>query len=151
MGSRESDRGTTALHSAALGGHPDVVRMLLRRGADAAAEDEQGCDAGFLAKRAGHHECQQILVQHSRGRFTSLAAQTITVSVFENSFSPLSFSLYILSTPSIFSLFLSLSPLYPLHLLFFSLSSLSLSLSYGISEQQSLKYRTPFYSIHTST
>ena len=82
MGSRESDRGTTALHSAALGGHPDVVRMLLRRGADAAAEDEQGCDAGFLAKRAGHHECRQIIVQHSRGRFTSLAAQTITVSVF---------------------------------------------------------------------
>jgi ankyrin repeat protein len=81
MGSRESDRGTTALHSAALGGHPDVVRMLLRRGADAAAEDEQGCDAGFLAKRAGHHECRQIIVQHSRGRFTSLAAQTITGSL----------------------------------------------------------------------
>jgi ankyrin repeat protein len=55
--------------------------MLLRRGADAAAEDEQGCDAGFLAKRAGHHECQQILVQHSRGRFNSLAAQTITGSL----------------------------------------------------------------------
>ena len=80
MGSRESDRRTTPLHSAALAGHPDVVRMLLRRGGDAAAEDEQGCDPAFLAKRAGHHECQQILLHHLRERFTSLAVQTIAVS-----------------------------------------------------------------------
>ena len=77
---RESDLRRTALHSAALAGHPDVVRMLLRRGADPAREDAEGRDAAILAKRVGHHECRQILLQEMRERFASLAAQTINVS-----------------------------------------------------------------------
>ena len=114
---RESTSGRTPLHSAVLAGHPDVAQMLLRRGADAAAEDGQSCDSEFLAKKAGHHECRQILSQHSRERFSFFASQTMTVSL------------------SLLKLSLSVSriSLFPFSLSYNSIHSLSLSLPEGVS------------------
>ena len=77
---QESDCGRTALHCAATYGHPDVVRMLLSRGADPSVEDRDKRDAAFLARKEGHHECRQILAQQSRERITALAGQAMIVS-----------------------------------------------------------------------
>ena len=81
MGVRDPDTEQTPLHVAALHGCPDVVRMLLRRGTDGAAEDRNKSNAAFLARKSGHHECRQILEQHARERITSLAGQTVQVSL----------------------------------------------------------------------
>lgn len=51
--------------------------MLLRRGADASAEDKSKCNAAFLARKAEWHECQQILVHHMKNRINTLASQAI--------------------------------------------------------------------------
>lgn len=51
--------------------------MLLRRGADASAEDKSKCNAAFLARRAEWHECQQILAHHMKERISTLASQAI--------------------------------------------------------------------------
>ena len=53
--------------------------MLLRRGADAAAEDKNKSDAAFLAKKAGFHECRQILSLHIKERIATLSAQAVHV------------------------------------------------------------------------
>ena len=81
MRSRDPAQGPTPLHHAAMYGHPDVVRMLLNRGADPSAEDDSKSDAAFLARRAGHHECRQILSQHIRERIATLAQQATLVSI----------------------------------------------------------------------
>ena len=107
---RESTSGQTPLHSAVLAGHPDVAQMLLRRGADAAAEDGQSCDSEFLAKRAGHHECRQILSQHSRERFSFFASQTMTVSPSSPQNLSLCLSQEYLYFPSLSHIIVSLSP-----------------------------------------
>jgi hypothetical protein len=48
--------GFTALHLAALFGRTDVVRLLLARGADPRARNEDILTAAELAERAGHPE-----------------------------------------------------------------------------------------------
>ena len=81
MGLQDPDRGQTALHTAAIYGHPDIIRMLLRRGADGSAEDKNKCNAAFLARKEGHHECRQILTHHTRERTASLAAKAVLVNL----------------------------------------------------------------------
>jgi ankyrin repeat protein len=71
---RDAESGDTPLHHASHGGHPDIVKLLLARGADVNAI-EKSYEAtplgwamyGYLhpspeAKRARHHEVVEQLV-----------------------------------------------------------------------------------------
>ncbi len=53
--------GLTALHLAALRGQVDVTRLLLDRGADAAARDGEGNTPLAVAEREGHAEVAALL------------------------------------------------------------------------------------------
>lgn len=53
--------GHTALHIAAYHNHPQVVRVLLQRGADIHIKDQCGLTALQLAQEAGHRRIVQIL------------------------------------------------------------------------------------------
>jgi ankyrin repeat protein len=79
---QDPTRRQTALHCASLYGHPDIIRMLLRRGANPSIEDSNKCDPAFLARKAGFHECRQILTHHIKNRFSILATQTENVSMY---------------------------------------------------------------------
>ena len=61
---------------------PSPRRMLLRRGANPSIEDSNKCDPAFLARKAGFHECRQILTHHIKNRFSILATQTENVSMY---------------------------------------------------------------------
>ncbi len=70
---RDGEEGETALHHAAYGGHPDVVRLLLARGADVNVKDTsyEATPLGWAiygfahpsadATRARHHEVVELL------------------------------------------------------------------------------------------
>src|SRR5438105_4623887 len=54
--------GNTALIYAAAGGHADVLRLLLRAGADPALRNEAGADALERATSAGHGDAAALLL-----------------------------------------------------------------------------------------
>ena len=58
--------GTTPLMRAAVGGHCDVIRLLLREGADLALVDNAGDDAEVLARRYGKTEAADIIAERRR-------------------------------------------------------------------------------------
>jgi ankyrin repeat protein len=56
--------GMTALHKATWGGHPEIVRLLLERGADVNAKDGGGQTPVGLAARWGRGDLVDILLSH---------------------------------------------------------------------------------------
>ena len=58
------DDGSTALMSAALGGHEAVAQLLLQHGADVAAANNDGLTALMCAAGGGHEAVAQLLLQH---------------------------------------------------------------------------------------
>jgi ankyrin repeat protein len=58
----KDENGWTALHWAAVGGHKDVVELLLNKGADVTAEDTDGLTALDLAEYGGHKEVFTLLL-----------------------------------------------------------------------------------------
>jgi len=60
-----SDDGRTALASAALNGHAEVVRVLLETpGVDCNAPDKEGASPLFLAASKGHTQVVAVLLEH---------------------------------------------------------------------------------------
>ena len=57
-------RGRTSLHWASLGGHYDVARLILDRGANIAAKDHRGETPLHLASSAGHESTTQMLLDY---------------------------------------------------------------------------------------
>jgi ankyrin repeat protein len=55
------ESGATVLHVAAAGGEPDVVELLLAKGADVAARDGRGSTAADTAMANGHVEIAERL------------------------------------------------------------------------------------------
>ncbi len=53
--------GYTALHSAAMHGDPDVVRLLRERGADSSLASDDGSTAADFARRKGHEGVLDLL------------------------------------------------------------------------------------------
>ena len=56
--------GGTALHAAAIGGHVDVIELLLTNGADINAESETGATPLVLAAENGQLEALRFILQH---------------------------------------------------------------------------------------
>ena len=56
--------GMTALHRAVWGGHPDIVRLLLERGAEVNAKDGGGQTPISLAARWGRSDVMNLLLEH---------------------------------------------------------------------------------------
>jgi len=56
-----SGRGATALHAAAVGGHPQAARVLVLRGAALHALDEHGMTALELADERDHQLAAHLL------------------------------------------------------------------------------------------
>ena len=56
--------GMTALHLATWGGHPEIVRLLLERGADVNAQDGGGQTPVSLAARWGRSDLMDIFLAH---------------------------------------------------------------------------------------
>ena len=56
--------GMTPLHKATWGGHPEIVRLLLERGADVNAKDGGGQTAVSLAARWGRADLMNVLLDH---------------------------------------------------------------------------------------
>lgn len=79
MSMRDAESGDTPLHHASHGGHPDIVKLLLARGAEVNAVDESyeatplgWAMYGYLhpspeATRAKHHEVVELLVGAGAG------------------------------------------------------------------------------------
>lgn len=53
--------GFTPLHEAALRGHAELVRLLLRNHADPSARNSEGCTPADLARQHGHAEVLEVL------------------------------------------------------------------------------------------
>jgi len=60
----QSSRTSTPLHLASGSGHIDLVRLLLERGADVEARDEDGRTAYQLTVRRGMVEISELLSKH---------------------------------------------------------------------------------------
>jgi len=56
--------GGSPLNYAAFGGHVDVVRMLLERGADVGSKDSTGTAALWRAAAGGHDSVVTLLLEH---------------------------------------------------------------------------------------
>jgi ankyrin repeat protein len=72
--------GTTALHSAVVGNHPEVVRFLLRAGADHTIRNETGWTPKTLAERWGNLGCARVFQVSTRCIPHSPAIRRATVS-----------------------------------------------------------------------
>lgn len=69
VGDRDRHSRRSALHLAAIKGHPDMVRLLLERGADVKATDSLGETPLAYARQYGHHSAATLL----QGRSSSPA------------------------------------------------------------------------------
>lgn len=58
----------TPLHEAVIGGHPDVAKYLLDKGANQLVRDESGCCPLHLACRLGHVAILKILINSPGGK-----------------------------------------------------------------------------------
>jgi ankyrin repeat protein len=61
--SRAFDKALTALHVAVLRGHAEVVRILLKRGANPTAQDKHGRTPFHEASRQGHVELVRMILE----------------------------------------------------------------------------------------
>tara|TARA_B110000208_G_scaffold100072_1_gene124835 strand:+ start:52 stop:672 length:621 start_codon:yes stop_codon:yes gene_type:complete len=60
----QSTRGWTALHHAALGGHANIVDVLLHRGATTDVATDEGKTALHIARRWKRHDVLALLIDH---------------------------------------------------------------------------------------
>jgi len=58
------DDGSYTLHQALRGGHVDIARMLVGRGADVSTQDKSGSTALHFASRNGHVDLGRMLIEH---------------------------------------------------------------------------------------
>ena len=58
----KADSGSTPLHSAAMGGHKETVKLLIAKGAEVNPKREDGATPLLIAAVAGHKEVAELLI-----------------------------------------------------------------------------------------
>jgi len=61
--------GATPLHAAAINNHPDIVNLLLERGADPASRDSQGRTPLHVAAAFGNSDAAKVFLEHGADPF----------------------------------------------------------------------------------
>ncbi|XP_046579895.1 serine/threonine-protein phosphatase 6 regulatory ankyrin repeat subunit C-like [Haliotis rubra] len=69
--------GLTPLHMAAITGNSNLLRLLLKKGANLTCRDQEGHTVVHWATVTGHTECLEILIEHDADLSTPRQAQSV--------------------------------------------------------------------------
>lgn len=83
---RDNVKGYTPLHLAAQGGHLEVVRALLERGANLEARNEHRDTPLILAARGGHMEVVRFLLERGARNTATILKQLLTAPPYQDAF-----------------------------------------------------------------